>query len=101
MSWESVSAKGRSPLQWFGAKEADENRFCNFMHLCHPTKSLVSGLQASQRVSRRRKAANGNTEVSGDMGWTPASAADGPGTWQPRNGEGAGTGEGGWNPNRR
>lgn len=60
------------------------NRFCNFMHLCHPTRSLVSALQASQRVSRRR--AHKGAEVdSGDMGWTPAVAAGGEGDlgWMP------------------
>lgn len=61
-----------------------KNRFCNFMHLCHPTRSLVSALQASQRVSRRR--AHKGAEVdSGGMGWTPAVAAGGEGDlgWMP------------------
>lgn len=61
-----------------------KSRFCNFMHLCHPTRSLVSALQASQRVSRRR--AHKGAEVdSGDMGWTPAVAAGGEGDlgWMP------------------
>lgn len=49
------------------------------MHLCHPTKSLVSGLLASQRVSRRKQAANGaipGLEAS-ELGWTPAAALAG------------------------
>lgn len=61
-----------------------KKRFCNFMHLCHPTRSLVSALQASQRVSRRR--AHKGAEIdSGDMGWTPAVAAGGEGDlgWMP------------------
>lgn len=64
--------------------ECKREGFCNFMHLCHPTRSLVSALQASQRVSRRR--AHKGAEVdSGDMGWTPAVAAGGEGDlgWMP------------------
>jgi splicing factor U2AF subunit len=57
------------------------------MHLCHPTKSLVSALQASQRISRR-KAANGGIAGgdTGELGWVPgggrAAADDGLG-WVP------------------
>ncbi|EIW71908.1 splicing factor U2AF 35 kDa subunit [Tremella mesenterica] len=54
--------------------------FCNFMHLCHPSKSLVSSLQASQRLSRRRNANNGGTDDQ-DLGWTPSVAAVG--EWRP------------------
>lgn len=75
------------------------------MHLCHPTKSLVSSLNASQRVSRRQKSVNGAGAAGGDMGWTPGAAAarsDGPGGWMPppatdRNGHGDGV----WQPGGR
>jgi splicing factor U2AF subunit len=67
------------------------------MHLCHPTKSLVSSLNASQRMSRRQVAegAEGATG-GGDLGWTPGAAK----VLQTveRNGGG---GELGWVPGRR
>ncbi|KAE8539290.1 hypothetical protein D1P53_004388 [Cryptococcus gattii VGV] len=51
---------------------------------CKREGSLVSALQASQRVSRRR-AQKGAEVDSGDMGWTPAVAAGGEGDlgWMP------------------
>jgi splicing factor U2AF subunit len=63
------------------------------MHLCHPNKSLVSSLQASQRLSRRKAGADADAAVQGDMGWTPSAAragGDGPGGWVPRDRKGNG-----------
>jgi hypothetical protein len=49
--------------------------YCNFMHLFHPTKTLVTSLQASQRMSRRKQAARGELNAGGgDLGWTPSAA---------------------------
>lgn len=46
------------------------------MHLCHPTKSLVTSLQSSQRMSRRKAAEAGqdDKDAGGHMGWTPGAA---------------------------
>ncbi|WVQ74366.1 hypothetical protein IAR50_003966 [Cryptococcus sp. DSM 104548] len=62
--------------------ECKREGFCNFMHLCHPTKSLVGALQASQRVSRRRNRSKPQQVENGggDMGWTPDAAGQG---WMP------------------
>jgi len=81
--------------------ECKREGFCNFMHLCHPTKSLVTSLEASQRMSRRQKSANGAADAVKDMGWVPgaARAADGPGGWVPP--VGGGDGGLGWTPGRR
>lgn len=75
-------------------------RFCNFMHLRHPTKSLVSSLHASQRLSRRKAAANGETAAGEDMGWTPSAAKEngfGGGSWR---GGGGGDGGDSWRSRR-
>ncbi|CAD6584010.1 MAG: hypothetical protein TREMPRED_003713 [Tremellales sp. Tagirdzhanova-0007] len=83
--------------------ECKREGFCNFMHLCHPTKSLVSSLHASQRVSKRAKGANGAGGGGGDMGWTPSAAVardDGPGGWMPPTDRNGGE-NGGWQPGRR
>jgi hypothetical protein len=81
------------------------DRFCNFMHLCHPTPSLVKSLQASQRLSKRNAAAEAAKEGAGkggDLGWTPGGAKGGAAaSWQPRNGGGGGGGGDAWEPRRR
>lgn len=79
-----MSGVRRGVIELLLTKKKKKKRFCNFMHLCHPTRSLVSALQASQRVSRRR-AQKGAEVDSGDMGWTPAVAAGGEGDlgWMP------------------
>ncbi|RSH91401.1 hypothetical protein EHS25_009700 [Saitozyma podzolica] len=81
--WEAEAAKAVSAL--------NDRCFCNFMHLCHPTKSLVSSLHASQRVSRR-KAGDDPAAGQGDMGWTPSAA---------RSGGGGGGGGDAWTPRDR
>lgn len=54
------------------------------MHLCHPTKSLVSSLHASQRVSRRSGTLNGAAgQDSSELGWTPGAARADPRGWVP------------------
>lgn len=65
--------------------ECKREGFCNFMHLCHPTKQLVSDLQASQRISRRKNLANGGGEApqSEELGWVPGGAAADPRGWVP------------------
>ncbi|KAK1922186.1 splicing factor [Papiliotrema laurentii] len=77
--------------------ECKREGFCNFMHLRHPTKSLVSSLNASQRLSRRKAAASGQDTVGEEMGWTPSAAranGGGGGSW--RDG-----GDVGWKPTRQ
>ncbi|OCF34198.1 splicing factor U2AF 35 kDa subunit [Kwoniella heveanensis CBS 569] len=108
--------------------ECKREGFCNFMHLCHPTKNLVRSLDASQRLSRRLKQqANGGgpggpgglNDGGEDLGWVPGGGGgggsgaagggdDGPGGWMPpserdRNGHGGGGAdpELGWVPSRR
>ncbi|WVQ66647.1 hypothetical protein V865_002052 [Kwoniella europaea PYCC6329] len=85
--------------------ECKREGFCNFMHLCHPSKSLVKSLEASQRLSRKKKSENGGAvEENGGMGWVPGGGGggeprdDGPGGWQPRGRE---DGDLGWVPSRR
>ncbi|WVN89278.1 uncharacterized protein L203_104499 [Cryptococcus depauperatus CBS 7841] len=64
--------------------ECQREGFCNFMHLCHPTKTLVQGLQASQRVSRRRaKRQAADANGGGDMGWTPGAVGGPDVGWMP------------------
>lgn len=86
--------------------ECNRAGFCNFMHLFHPSKSLVASLQASQRLSRRKAAASGKgADANQDMGWTPSSATvgrdDGPGGWQPPSSDRDRNGDLGWVPGRR
>lgn len=95
--------------------ECKREGFCNFMHLCHPTKSLVSSLQASQRLSQRlkqkQKDSNGAGGGGDELGWTPGGAAangggrdEGPGGWMPSSAGGGGGGRDdglGWVPGRR
>ncbi|KAK6909065.1 hypothetical protein I203_103076 [Kwoniella mangroviensis CBS 8507] len=86
--------------------ECKREGFCNFMHLCHPSKPLVKSLEASQRLSRKKKSENGGpVEENGGMGWVPGGGGgggeprdDGPGGWQPRGRE---DGDLGWVPSRR
>lgn len=97
MKWGNASEKGRSRRFLRHYARADKSRFCNFMHLRHPTKSLVSSLNASQRLSRRKAAASGQETVGEEMGWTPSAAranGGGGGSW--RDG-----GDVGWKPTRQ
>jgi hypothetical protein len=82
------------------------------MHLSHPTPTLVRDLQASQRLERRKLAAQPsaagatNGDGHGDLGWTPAAAVGGGGDdagWVPpsQGGEDHGEQEGdSWRPSR-
>jgi splicing factor U2AF subunit len=87
MRWENANGKGEFQHDW-----ADHS-FCNFMHLRHPTPSLVSSLNASQRLSRRKAAANGEVKVGEEMGWTPSAAKANGGGWQSNR---SGGGDGAW-----
>lgn len=93
--------------------ECTRGGFCNFMHLSHPTPTLVRDLQASQRLERRKLAAQPsaagatNGDGHGDLGWTPAAAVGGGGGddagWVPpsQGGEDHGEQEGdSWRPSR-
>lgn len=76
-----------------GRVDNADGRYCNFMHLFHPTKTLVTSLQASQRMSRRKQAAKGELNAGGgDLGWTPSAARAG--------GGGSGGGDDVWRPSR-
>lgn len=89
MKGECGVARRGPPLQ----DDTNNLSFCNFMHLCHPTKSLVSSVHASQRVSRRSKLGNGGGDgpEAAELGWTPGAARSrGPG----------GRDDGGWGPDR-
>ncbi|KAJ9128293.1 hypothetical protein QFC24_000586 [Naganishia onofrii] len=73
------------------------HRFCNFMHLSHPTKSLESSLEHFQRLERRKQSSGGtagapsgngaNLPPTSNLGWVPPSLQTapegGPGGWQP------------------
>jgi splicing factor U2AF subunit len=86
------------------------DRFCNFMHLSHPTKSLESSLEHSQRLERRKQASGGgraggnapNLPPVSNLGWVPPSLQQsapegGAGGWQPSGGNGDHYGES-WKP---
>lgn len=80
-------------------------RFCNFMHLSHPSLNLVKSLEHSQRLEMRKVQANplqdtsgpngnsnGNGVGGGDaLGWVPGRMATG-------GGGGGGAGDAGWVP---
>lgn len=78
------------------------DRFCNFMHLSHPSLDLVKSLEHSQRLERRKASSapapapsdpNGAApaiqgEDNGALGWVPGRMATG----------GAPPGDAGWVP---
>ncbi|KAJ9119391.1 hypothetical protein QFC24_005624 [Naganishia onofrii] len=93
--WEAEAQKAVDDLnnRWYAGKPL----FCNFMHLSHPTKSLESSLEHSQRLERRKQSSGGaagapsgngaNLPPTSNLGWVPPSLQTapegGPGGWQP------------------
>ncbi|KAI5452948.1 hypothetical protein NCC49_006482 [Naganishia albida] len=133
--WEAEAQKAVDDLnnRWYGGKplyaelspvtdfreaccrqnemgECTRGGFCNFMHLSHPTKSLESSLEHSQRLERRKQASGGgrsggnapNLPPVSNLGWVPPSLQQsapegGSGGWQPSGGDDRYQGES-WRP---
>ncbi len=89
--WESSSLHMTIPTDYKTFLPFSTCRFCNFMHLSHPSPTLVRDLQASQRLERRKAAIQPpsagatNGDGQGDLGWTPSAVVGGGGDagWVP------------------